>query len=264
MKTIRIYSDESRHVNERFMLLSGIWIEEPNVLTVQKLIDDLRHRHGFLNSEEKQISFMGEFKWQKISDKYFTVYQELVDLFFEWISKDLMRFCCMLIDTQNHLIIKYNNIKKEGYFKLLYQLYYQNSKIPAIYKIYPDSISNETIKVNLPKLNKCLDNSFVKKFSMLVNPSDSPGAKGYINNITPIDSKSSDFIQIVDVVMGAIGYFQNGLFRKEGAKKAKVRMMKYIFEKMMLSRTIFLFGKTYYTAKSTKFNIWVFKPKKLI
>jgi hypothetical protein len=262
MKTIRIYSDESRHKNERFMLLSGVWVNEENVISALNEIKSLRHEYGYKSDDGKFRDFVGEIKWQKVSDKYYDLYKRIVDIFFDWISKDTVRYCCMLIDTHNKEIQKYNNLQKDGYFKLLYQLYYQNSKTPAIYKIFPDSISNETIKVNLPKLDEYLDRAFRKRFTSLVNPADTPPSKGYVNNITPINSKSSEFIQIIDVIMGAIGYLQNGLFRNPSAKKTKVRLMKYIFEKMTLSGAILISGKSYYVAKSTKFNIWMFKPNK--
>ena len=222
MKTIRIYSDESRQKNERFMLLSGIWIEENNVKLAHAEIKELRSKHGYINSDGNHVDFLGEFKWQKVSEKYYHVYKELVDLFFEWVKKDTIRYCCMLVDTQNPAIRKFRNIDKDGYFKLLYQLYFHNSKVPAIYKIFPDSISNPTKKVNLPKLNTSLDVSFRKKFLPLLNPADKVGIKGFVNNITPIDSKLSEFIQITDVIMGAIGFLQDGLFRRERVKKAKV------------------------------------------
>jgi len=261
LKTIRIYSDESRHINERFMLLSGLWIDEEKIKAATEQIRELRQVYGYTNSEGQHIDFEGEFKWQKASDKYLHVYQVLVDVFFEWIKNDTVRFCCMLIDTENPEIKKYNNIKNDGYFKLLYQLYFHNSKIPAIYKIFPDSISNATVKVNLPKLGSSLEVNFKKKFAPLINPEENSPPKGFINNITPINSKSSEFIQTVDVVMGAIGFLQNQLFKRGNAKIAKVKLMKYVFEKITLSGAISVSGKKYYVAKSTKFNIWLFRPK---
>lgn len=261
MKTIHIYSDESRHKAERFMLLGGIWIEKENVLTARNALLRLREKYGYINSNKQKIHFLGEFKWGKVSEKYYDLYKELVDIFFGWVDRDTARFCCMLIDTHNPIIQKINNIAEDGYFKFLYQFYLHNSKIPAIYKIYPDSISNSTIRVNLPKLDSSLDRSFQIKFIPLLNPSEKIGEKGLVNNITPINSKSSDFIQVVDVVLGAIGYLQNRLFQKPEANKARVRLMKYIFEKMALSGAILLSGKTYYIAKATKFNIWKFQPR---
>lgn len=222
MKTIRIYSDESRQKNERFLLLGGLWIEESNVSVLEKEITALRKKYSYVNDLSKRIDFLGEFKWTKVSDKYINIYKDLVDLFFDAIEKDIARFCVMSVDTQNPIILKYSNIKKEGYFKLLYQLYYHNSKIPAIYKIYPDRITNPTQdKVDFSKLNECLDNAFWSKFIPLLNPNERPGDKGFVNNITSVDSKNCDFIQLVDVVMGGIGYFQNRHFTKENCKSQK-------------------------------------------
>jgi hypothetical protein len=261
MKTIRIYSDESRHKNERFMLLSGIWIEEEKVKEATEEIKALRHKYAFINSSGKSIDFIGEFKWQKISTKYYGVYRDLVDILFKWIENDTARFCTMIIDTQEQRARDHGNIETDGYFKLLYQLYYQNSKIPAIYKIFPDSISNPTTKVNLPRLDHCLDIGFKKKFLPLLNPADIVSPKGFVNNITPIDSHSSDLIQMVDVVMGALGYLENRLFVRPEANKYKVELMKYIFGKIVFSGAIMVSGKSYYVARSTKFNIWHFRPK---
>jgi hypothetical protein len=140
-------------------------------------------------------------------------------------------------------------------------LYLHNSRIPAVYRIFPDSITNPTQRnVNFEILEEFLETAFRKKFTPLMNPGDHSGDSGFVKNITPVDSKNTPCIQLIDVIMGALGYLQNGLFRKEGAKKAKVELMKYIFEKITLSGAIRVSGKSYYVAKSTKFNIWLFRP----
>lgn len=263
MKTIHIYSDESRQKAERFLLLSGLWIEEQNITAAKNEIKQLRTKSGYTDSSGKHVDFLGEFKWTKVSQKYLLVYEQLVDIFFNWIAKDQARFCSMLIDTQNEEVVKQSNIKKEGYFKLLYQLYLQNSKIPAIYKIFPDRITNpKQHKVDFAKLDECLEASFKNKFSPLLNPTTILPSKGYVHNITPIDSKSSPFIQVVDVIMGALGYFQNRHFTKPNPKEAKIELMKYVLNKLVLSGTIMFSGKKFIIARSTKFNIWMFKPNK--
>lgn len=116
--------------------------------------------------------------------------------------------------------------------------------------------------MNLDTLQKCLELSFSRRFSNLLNPSELAGVTAFVHNITPIDSKSTPFIQAVDVLMGAIGYLQNGLFRRPEASVSKVELMKYIFEKIVLSGGIKVEGKKYYLAQSKKFNIWMFKPNK--
>lgn len=264
MKEIRIYSDESRHRCERFLLLGGIWVEEENIQEVEDVIRKLREKYGFDNDEGKHINFCGELKWTKVSDKYINLYKEVIDLIFDAVEKDLFRICIMLVDTQNPSVVKQGNIKNEGYFKLLYQLYYHNSKMPAVYKIYPDKISNpKQSKVDFNTLDSYLDIAFKKKFSSLLNPEDDGNPiRGFVNNITPIDSKDSNFIQMIDVVMGGIGFFQNGHYKNDGAKKAKVVLMKYIIDKLIYSKTILICNKKFLIARSTKFNIWLFKPKK--
>lgn len=263
MKTIHIYSDESRHKNERFLLLAGLWIEEQKIQIAEKEIMNLRKKYGYVNSVGQHIDFLGEFKWTKVSDRYIAVYKELADILFRWIEKDVVRFNVILVDTYDPVVTAFGNIKEEGYFKLLYQLYYHNSKVPALYKIYPDSITNPVqARVSLDKLQQCLEAALRNRFLPLLNPAEAQESGFFVNNILPIDSKHTPFIQIADVIMGAIGYLQNGLFRNPAAKKAKVELMKYIFDKITLSGAILVEGKKYYVARSTKFNIWLFKPNK--
>lgn len=66
MQEFRIYSDESRHKNERFLLLSGLWIEETNVPVVESEMKKLRKKYGHKNDDGNFISFLGELKWTKI------------------------------------------------------------------------------------------------------------------------------------------------------------------------------------------------------
>jgi len=262
MKTIRIYSDESRHRGERFLLLGGLWIEETKVGAVEKRLNQLRNKHSYTNDKGRKILFAGELKWTKVSTKYYNVYKDLVDIFFDSIAKDDFRFCCLLLDTQLPEVIQYANIKKEGYFKILYQLYYHNSKTPAIYKIFPDKISNPAKRFNLPRLQSVLDGALHRKFRPMMNPAEFSQVDDFVQCVTPVDSKKEQIIQLVDVVLGAIGYFQNRHFKKQGAKKAKVALMKYVLDKMILSGAMHFTGKEFITAKSTRFNIWIFKPKK--
>lgn len=263
MKTIHIYSDESRQKAERFLILSGMWLAEEDIDRASKEIQNLRNKYGYLNSAGKHISFLGEFKWTKVSSKYLAVYKDLVDIFFRWIDEDTARFCSMLIDTQSEEVIKHSNIKKEGYFKLLYQLYLHNSKVPAVYKIFPDRITNpKQHKVDFQKLDECLEAALKRKFSVLLNPSETAPQDGYVQSIIPTDSKQTPFIQVVDVIMGALGYFQNRYFEKPNPKKAKIELMKYVLNILTLNGSILFSGKKFVVAKSTKFNIWVFKPSK--
>lgn len=259
MEEINVYSDESRHRGERFLLLGGLWIRVDDIVLVENEIRQLRNNNGYRDSAGKWVDFHGEFKWTKVSDKYLHVYKDIVDLFFKLLDKDKIRFCAMLIDTHNPAVQKYDNIKRDGYFKLLYQLYLHNCKVPGLYKIYPDKITNPQHKINLRKLQIALDKSLAKKFAELVPQENRP--EYYVQSITPVDSKKTQILQIVDVIIGAIGYFQNRHFQRSGAKRAKVELMKHVFNKLIYSGTIKISGKKFMVARSTRFNIWLFRPK---
>ncbi len=262
MKEYYIYSDESRQKNERFLLLAGLWIEPSNLKTLESQISAIRSRYGYINDSKVHVDFLGEFKWTKVSTRYLNVYQEVIDTFFSWLDDGLARFCCLLVDTHNQVVMDYSNLKKEGYFKFLYQLYFQNSKTPGVYTIFPDKITNpKQAKVNFKTLDTCLESGFKKKFIPLLNPTEIIPRSGFVANITPTDSKNSQFIQVVDIVMGALGYLQNHHYEKPEAKEAKISLMKYLISKLVLNGAIKIEGKKFLIAKSNKFNIWLFKPK---
>lgn len=241
------------------MLLGGLWIRASDVAAVDQEIRKLRHKHGYRNDEGKFIDFLGELKWTKVSTKYLSIYKELVDLFFQSLDQGKIRFCAMLVDTHDPAIQEYDNIKRDGYFKLLYQLYLHNCRVPGVYSIFPDQITNPTHKVNLATLQITLERGLSKKFSELVNPQNKP--EKFVQTITPVDSKKVQVMQMVDVVIGAIGYLQNQHFRQRGAKSAKIELMKYVFDKLLYSGSIRIAGKKFFSAKSTRFNMWVFRPK---
>lgn len=264
LRTIHIYSDESRHRGERFFLLGGIWVDEKNIDEVQIAIDNLRSRNGFENDAKVHVSFEGEFKWTKVSKRYLPVYKELVDLFFAFNEHDILRFNMMLVNTFDEVIQSHNNLDGEGFYKLYYQLYLHRSLIPAEYRIFPDRIRNKDVRnVNFETVKKTLQHAFENKFIDKIDPAEWNDAR-YVKEIRQVDSKKVDFIQIVDVLIGALGYFQNRYFEKKVASEAKKGLMKYVIDKLVYSGFIKFDGKNYIVTKSKQFNIWVFKAKGIV
>lgn len=258
MKTIHIYSDESRHKGERFLLLGAMWILEENVPILNERMAAIRKKYGY-EKDDKWIDFRGEIKWQKVSTKYLPVYKEVVDLFFDLIDEHVIRFCCMLVDTHDQAVKQHNNIKTDGFYKLLYQLYLHNCQVPGLYKVYPDRITNARHDVNLETLKRTLGSGLRHKFEDKVNPLTAP--KRYVLEITPQESHKHESIQMVDLIMGALGYFQNRHFKVEGAKSAKVELMEYVFNKLVFSGAFKIEGKNYMVVRSTRLNIWLFRPR---
>ncbi len=218
----------------------------------------IRKKYGY-DKDGIRTDFRGEIKWQKVSTKYFPVYHEIVDLFFDLIDEHAIRFCCMLVDTQDDSVRSYNNIKSEGLYKLLYQLYFHNCRVPGFYKIYPDRITNARSDVNLEILKRALDAGLRRKFESKVPPQNAPAR--YVLEITPQESHKHEAIQMVDLIMGALGYFQNRHFTNEGAKLAKVKLMKRVFDRLVFSGTFKIEGKHFMVVRSTRLNIWLFRPR---
>jgi len=258
-KEIHIYSDESRHRAHRFMLLGGLWILKEKISNVEQVIYSLREAEGY-TKDGKWVPFRGEFKWTKVSNKHVEVYKKLVDIFFESMEKSLIRCCIMLVDTHDEEILRHDNIKRDGFYKLLYQLYLHNCRVPGKYWIYPDQITNPTHHVNLKTLEETLEYSLLQKFSSKIPPDEI--LQKIVQEIKPIDSKKVDLLQMLDVVMGALGYFQNRFFEIEGASPAKTEIMKHVMDKIIYSGALKYDGKQYIVVKSTRFNIWLFKPRK--
>lgn len=260
MREIFVYSDESRHRTERFLLLGGLWILREDIGSLEKKIADIRREAGFTKDDGTVVSFLGELKWSKANTKkYLDLYKKVVDVFFNSIKNSQIRACIMLVDTHNDKIKEYNNLKEDGFFKLLYQLYLHNCRTPGIYRIYPDRITNPRVDVNLAKLKSFLNSSLQKKFKDKVNPENRP--EEWVKEIKPIDSKTTDLMQMLDVVMGAIGFYQNRHFEKENVSKPKKELMKYVMDHIVYSGIAKFDGKKYLVAKSTRLNIWLFRPK---
>lgn len=260
LEEFNVYSDESRYRCERFLLFGAIWLRRSEVPNFEAKVRTMREEEGYVNDTGQQVPFLGEFKWKKAgSHRYLHVYKKLVDIFFDSLEEDQIRTCIMLVDTSNPTFQSYNNINGDGFYRFLYQLYLHNSKVPGIYSIYPDKITNPTHHVNLNELRRSLSHALRTKFSPLVNPVHLPTE--FLREIKPIDSKSTDVIQTVDVIMGAIGFYQNRLFEIEGANQAKVELMKYVLDKIIYSGALKFDGKNYLVVKSTRFNIWLFKPR---
>lgn len=255
-----VYSDESRYRGERFLLFGALWLRKSDVSDFEGKVRDLRESEGYVDDEGRRIPFLGEFKWKKSgSKKYVHVYKKLVDIFFDSLDEGQIRTCIMLVDTHDPTFKAYNNLNRDGFYRFLYQLYLHNSRLPGIYSIYPDRITNPTHHVNLQELKGSLSYALRTKFSPMVNPAHLPTE--FLREIRPIDSKSTDILQVVDVIMGAIGFYQNRCFEVEGVNQQKVELMKYVLDKIIYSGALKFDGKNYLIVKSTRFNIWLFRPR---
>lgn len=260
MKTVRVYSDESGVSGVRYYAFGSFWIDEEAVKDLESEVKKIRHKYGYQNSQGIWIDFIGELKWSKVSNKYLSIYKEFIDILISFITSERARFCCLVLDTKEPNVAQQGNLFgfEIGYFKLYYQLYFQNCEVDSIYKIYPDSIPINPIRsFNLFNLQSALERALSNKF----DPTRQREEK-FIHNITPLNSKFCQPIQMVDIIIGALAYGQNQRADEPGASVAKIELTKYIDEKLVELGVLSGGPKTYTRVRSHKFNIWLFRPNK--
>ena len=240
---IRIYSDESC-LQDRYFLLGAVWFEKPDILDA---IQNLRARHAPRGA--------AEFKWSKVSQNHLPLYRDLVDIFFDALKAGTLRYACLFVDTKNKEVIRYHNYLKKGYFMLYYQLFLHNSKKGGIYRVRPDEVSMAKPEPDFEELRVCLERGMRKKFE----------ASTVVLPITPLNSKKSNAIQLVDVITGAMGCSINDHFLKKGASQAKTSLMRYILARAERDGYIKIVDDHNITAhRSDVFNIWPFRPKPFV
>jgi len=181
-------------------------------------------------------------KWSKVSNAYLAKYKDMVDLFFTLNNQDEIHFHSLIADNHRLNHSKFNQGDHElGLNKLLYQLLIH--KFGKKYRDGPLHIFLDSRNSNRPleELRNVLNNGM----GILQIPTRPFKA------IEFVDSKENLYIQLNDILIGAIGWHKNDQDKKDDASKAKTELANYIAEKSGVSRL----GITSPFLK-TRFTMW--------
>jgi hypothetical protein len=232
---INIYCDESRQTADRYMVLGGLITLRDDEDAFQKAMQLYRQSNNM----------QAELKWTKVSDQKIKEYTALMDLYFS-LSRSF-HFKAIIIDTQEVDHKRYNKSDAElGFYKLMYQFLLHSF---GAYLIPSDQCiihldQRTTSKYKLSTLCAILNNGLKKKYGLENKP---------VRNVQGLNSKDNDFIQVADILMGAIGYEMNGAHTRTNAKRAKVALAETIAHKAGLVNL------QQPTPRSSKhFSIWHF------
>ncbi|HEY2329565.1 MAG TPA: DUF3800 domain-containing protein [Verrucomicrobiae bacterium] len=241
-RIIHAYCDESRQTSERFMVLGGMAIPESLAASFNASIAQCRHENRMT----------AEFKWRKVSRAKINEYKKFIDCFFALNNTSHAHFHALIIDTNQINYSRFGCDKEVGFYKFYYQLLLHCFG-KNYCKAYPDNriltyLDYRNSSYPLSKLKEILNFGMNKKFQVATDP---------FRSVEPRDSHHCQPIQIVDVLIGAIGYKKNGFDLIAGASEAKKELAMYIQSKSGLH------DFTQSTPLSVqRFTVWNFRLQK--
>lgn len=233
---ISIYCDESnpnQNDGQDFMVLGAIIIERKFYKKTLRKIQNVKRANN--------LTLDYEFKWQRVSEKYFNAYKELIDLI---ANDDKIKIKINLALGKKLLVFDKNSTYDQWYHKMYYYMF-----------------------KNFIDYHKTLCDN--QNFELLIDKKDTHSAKNYKRvaanlNLHFRKSKAKHFfssqecnsrefvlIQAIDVILGAVSYFQ----RKNFVNKPKTNLMKYIQNKLQISFDIVT------PKNSDKVSFFIWHPK---
>lgn len=240
-----IFIDESRLSKGRFQLFGSFWIPREK---------QPEFNQGFWRLWDQEFpSRRSELKWTKVSKGKLLTYKKFIEFFLTSAQAD---FRCVVLDTHALDYKGYHDGDKElGFYKFLYfflsrniEKDYKYREVHSPYQIFIDRRRKEgDVEVGrLSALKTILNNRLDDSCVEVIAPC--------VKNVEAIDSLESPEVQIVDVILGAVGYAWEG-FQTSPAKLALIKHIENLFGLRLKDETPYL---------TERINIWKFKlrPKK--
>lgn len=220
-KTFNLYCDESTHLihdGHPYMLLSYISIAYPQIRLAKEEIKAIK----------RKFNYTEELKWTNVHSATYKVYAELVD----WFFMNDLEFRAVVVDKSQIDEKRADYSFNDFYFRMYFQLLHTKVDFQNRYNVFLD-IKDTCSGEKLEKLKKI----------MSYNSS--------IGTLQFIPSRESVFIQLADVLMGAINY---NLRIQKGDVKGNVIAKLKLIEKIKRHSNISLNTTT--PLSRNKFNLF--------
>lgn len=220
-KTFNLYCDESTHLihdGHPYMLLSYISIAYPQIRLAKEEIKAIK----------RKFNYTEELKWTNVHSATYKVYAELVD----WFFMNDLEFRTVVVDKSQIDETRADYSFNDFYFRMYFQLLHTKVDFQNRYNVFLD-IKDTCSGEKLEKLKKI----------MSYNSS--------IGTLQFIPSRESVFIQLADVLMGAINY---NLRIQKGDVKGNVIAKLKLIEKIKRHSNISLNTTT--PLSRNKFNLF--------
>lgn len=220
-KTFNLYCDESTHLihdGHPYMLLSYISIAYPQIRLAKEEIKAIK----------RKFNYTEELKWTNVHSATYKVYAELVD----WFFMNDLEFRAVVVDKSQIDEQRADYSFNDFYFRMYFQLLHTKVDFQNRYNVFLD-IKDTCSGEKLEKMKKI----------MSYNSS--------IGTLQFIPSRESVFIQLADVLMGAINY---NLRIQKGDVKGNVIAKLKLIEKIKRHSNISLNTTT--PLSRNKFNLF--------
>lgn len=220
-KTFNLYCDESTHLSHDghpYMLLSYISIAYPQIRLAKEEIKAIK----------RKFNYTEELKWTNVHSATYKVYAELVD----WFFMNDLEFRAVVVDKSQIDEQRADYSFNDFYFRMYFQLLHTKVDFQNRYNVFLD-IKDTCSGEKLEKMKKI----------MSYNSS--------IGTLQFIPSRESVFIQLADVLMGAINY---NLRIQKGDVKGNVIAKLKLIEKIKRHSNISLNTTT--PLSRNKFNLF--------
>lgn len=225
-KTFNIYCDESTHLihdGHPYMLLGYTSIAYPQIRMAKDEIKAIKRKYNYTE----------ELKWTNVHEATYKVYADLVD----WFFMNDLEFRAVVVDKSQIDESRPDNTFNDFYFRMYFQLLHTKVDFRNTYNVYMD-IKDTCSYEKMEKLRKIVE----------LNSS--------IGNFQFIRSHESVFIQLADVLMGAINY---NLRVEKGELIGSVIAKRRLIEKIKRHSNISLNATTPLSRR--KFNLFFISLK---
>lgn len=181
------YCDESCHllnIDSDYMAIGVLYCSKSDAKLISNEILNIKLKHS-LNKNF-------EIKSTKISNGNLSLYLDLINYF---LNNDKLKFRSIIINKRNLNHKKYNQTHEDWYYKMYFLLINKIDNYDNYNTIYMDYIGDSSGR-KCSKLSEILYNS---------------NHHNKMYNVIPINSKSSNILQLADLLIGLTCYSFKGL-----------------------------------------------------
>lgn len=204
-----VYCDETCHLEHdgiNVMVLGAVWCPQSKLKEINQRIRQIKERNG--------VSPTIELKWTKISPAKIDLYRDIVNYYFD---DDDLHFRAVVIPDKSKLNHEqFHQTHDDWYYKMYFDMLKVIFNPTDNYEVYIDIKDTNSYR-KAQKLKDVCCNSLYD-FSQRV-----------IKRLQPIRSEEVQIMQLVDILIGAVGYENRNFpaeFEKSAAKQNIIELIK--------------------------------------